>query len=143
MNIISIVISAFIILEILNVLILYFAPESKKGNGLGIFKAYEKSKEIPEVHTLIKYLVSWVAGTKLIFIALLVLILIKGDVSLQRLSLLALVLTISTFYWKLFPLIKKMDSNNQLDPKGYSKTLVIMITSFITIFILVYLSNNV
>ena len=143
MNIISIVISAFIILEILNVLILYFAPESKKGNGLGVFKAYEKSKETPEVHALIKYLVSWVAGTKLIFIALLVLILIKGDVSLQRLSLLALVLTISTFYWKLFPLIKKMDSNNQLDPKGYSKTLVIMITSFITIFILVYLSNNV
>lgn len=143
MNLISIVISAFIILEIFNVLILYFAPESKKGNGLGIFKAYEKSKEIPEVHALIKYLASWVAGTKLIFIALLMLILIKGDVSLQRLSLLALILSISTFYWKLFPLIKKMDSNNQLDPKGYSKTLVIMITSFIAIFILVYLSNNV
>ena len=34
----------FIILESLNVIILYKFPSSTKGNGVGIFDAYEKSK---------------------------------------------------------------------------------------------------
>ena len=44
-------------------------------------------------------------------------------------------LTISVFYWKLFPLIKKIDARNQLDPKDYSRTLGSMIGIFIAVFI--------
>ena len=135
MNILSIVISIFIFLEMLNVIILYFAPTSKKGNGVGIFDAYEKSKAIPEVHLLIKYLINWVAGTKIIFIALLSIILFIGDPTTILYSTIALIITISTFFWRLYPLIAKMDKENALNPKGYSKTLGIMIFGFILVFV--------
>lgn len=46
---------------------LYFTPGTHRGNGLGVFNAYEKSKSDSEVHSLVKYLINWVAGTKLIF----------------------------------------------------------------------------
>jgi hypothetical protein len=71
MNAVSIVIILFIVLESMNVIVLYFFPGSRKGNGVGIFKAYEKSKNYPDLHAFIKYLIHWVAGTKLIFILLL------------------------------------------------------------------------
>jgi len=46
------------ILETLNVLMLYFAPDTRRGNGLGVFNAYEKSKADAEVHALVKYLIN-------------------------------------------------------------------------------------
>ena len=76
MNILSIAIIIFVVLESLNVLTLYFYPGSQKGNGVGVFNAWEKSKSDPEIHQFIRYLVFWVAGTKLIFIVLLVVILL-------------------------------------------------------------------
>jgi hypothetical protein len=96
-------------------------------NGIGVFKAWEKSKEDSEVHDLVKYLVFWVAGTKVIFLSLIVVILILGDPLIQYVSVLVLVMSISTFYFKLFPIARKMDIENQLDPKGYSRVLGIMI----------------
>lgn len=135
MNILSIVICLFLILETLNVFLLYFFPASRKGNGIGVFNAFEKSKAIPEVYALIKYLINWVAGTKIIFITLLIIIIICGDPSLQLYSIIALIISISTFYWRLYPLIKTMDRDNQISPKGYSKTLAIMIASFLIIFL--------
>ena len=44
MNIITIVTLCFLILEATNVLTLYFFPGSKYANGVGVFKAWEKSK---------------------------------------------------------------------------------------------------
>jgi len=114
-------------MEIANVLSLYFKQETKMFNGIGVFKAWEKSKADPEVHDLVKYLVFWVAGTKVIFISLLVVILIIGNPLTQYVAIIALIMSISTFYFKLFPLARKMDRENQLDPKGYSKVLGIMI----------------
>ncbi len=84
---------------------------------------------------LIKYLINWVAGTKIIFITLLIIIIICGDPSLQLYSIIALIISISTFYWRLYPLIKTMDRDNQISPKGYSKTLARMIASFLIIFL--------
>jgi hypothetical protein len=68
MKILSIAIIAFLVLEVLNVIMLYFTPGTSRGNGLGVFNAYEKSKADPEIHALVKYLINWVAGTKIIFI---------------------------------------------------------------------------
>ena len=68
MNLAQIVIIVFILFELMNVFVLYFKPESKKANGVGVFKAWEKSKNDPEVHEFVKYLVNWVAGTKIIFL---------------------------------------------------------------------------
>ena len=46
-------------------------------------------------------------------------------------SLIALIASIATFYWKLYPIIKKMDNSGQITPEGYSKTLAMMISIFI------------
>ena len=54
----------FGVLEVMNVAVLYGAPGSRKGNGVGVFTAWEKSKADPEVHLLVRYLVCWVAGVK-------------------------------------------------------------------------------
>jgi len=141
MNLLSIAITAFIVLESLNVIILYFTPTSKKGNGVGVFNAYEKSKDIPEVHNFIKYLINWIAGTKIIFIFLLIIILFTGNSTTIFYSGIALILSISTFFWKLYPLIKIMDKDNQLAPKGYSRTLGLMILTFIVIFIIAVITT--
>jgi hypothetical protein len=134
MNILSIVIIAFLVLEGLNIMLLYFAPGSTRGNGMGAFKAFERSKADPEIHSMVSYLVNWVAGTKLIFIALLIVILISGNETTKIFSVVALILSIASFYWRLYPIIKKMDTADQITPKGYSKTLGIMIGAFIAIF---------
>ena len=136
MNILTIVIISFLVLETMNVLTLYFAPGSKLGNGIGVFKAWEGSKQYPEIHDFVKYLVNWVAGTKLIFIFLLIVILFSGDENTLLLTAVALIASILSFYWRLFPLIRKMDRESQIDPKNYSTGLGLMITGFIVIFLI-------
>jgi hypothetical protein len=134
MTIIKIVILIFVLLESSNVLALYFAPGSKNANAVGVFTAWEKSKQYPEIHDFVKYLVYWVAGTKLIFLLLLAVIIIFADINTQLMSLIALIIATLSFYWRLFPLIKKMDQNRQVEPKNYSIVLGIMIFVFITVF---------
>ena len=134
MDILSIAIIVFLVLETSNVIMLYFTPGTRMGNGMGVFDAYEKSKKDPEVYALIRYLINWVAGTKIIFIALLIVILITGDNTTKLFCVIALILTILTYFWRLHPAIKNMDTRGQITPKGYSKTLAIMIVSFMSIF---------
>lgn len=139
MNMLTIAMIVFICLESLNVLMLYFTPGTKRGNGMGVFNAWEKSKEHKEIHELIRYLAFWVAGTKLIFIALLLVIIITGERVTQLAAVGALILSILSFFWKLFPMIKKMDANGEIDPKGYSKTLGVMIGTFVACFTAVFI----
>ncbi|MDD3877602.1 MAG: hypothetical protein PHT69_13360 [Bacteroidales bacterium] len=136
MHILSIVIIIFVVLEISNVYMLYFMPGTKLGNGVGVFNAYEKSKDYPEIHALIKYLINWIAGTKLIFIILLIVILCTGSNTTKIYSAVALILSILSFFWRLYPAIKNLDMSGQITPKGYSKTLAIMIAGFIVMFAL-------
>ncbi|GAB4415733.1 MAG: hypothetical protein Kow002_01020 [Anaerolineales bacterium] len=135
MNILSIVIIGFLIMESANVLMLYFSPGSKLANGVGIFKAWEGSKQYPEIHDFVKYLVNWVAGTKLIFIFLLIVILLTGNERTLLLTVIALIASILSFYWRLFPLIRKMDRESQIEPKNYSTGLGLMISGFIIVFL--------
>jgi hypothetical protein len=132
----EIIIVVFIFLELSNVVMLYFAPGSKKANAIGVFDSWEKSKQYPEIHEFIKYLVNWIAGSKLIFIFLLVGILIIGETEIQRVSLIALVVATLSFYWRLFPLIRKMDKRGEISPKNYSVILGIMIFIFIIAFLI-------
>lgn len=120
----------FIFLEISNVLTLYFFPGSKKANGVGVFNAWEKSKRDSEIHNFIKYLVYWVAGTKLIFLALLAAIIIYGDQRLRMVALLLMFVSIGTFYFRLFPLIRQMDREGQISPAKYSLVLGGLIAVF-------------
>ena len=134
MSIIQVVILIFLALESSNIVALYFAPQTKVANAVGMFKAWEKSKQVPEVHAFVRYLVYWVAGTKLIFILLLAVIVIYADSDIQRISLAALAMATTTFYWRMFPLIRKMDRQGQIEPKNYSTVLGIMIAVFVAVF---------
>ncbi len=134
MIVIKIVIVGFLILEATNVIALYFAPDSKYANSVGIFNAWEKSKSDPDVHSFVKYLVNWVAGTKLIFILLLIVILYVADAQTLTLTAIALVISIASFFWRLFPLIRKMDRKGQITPRNYSTALGWMISAFILVF---------
>jgi hypothetical protein len=131
----KIVILVFMLLEFSNVIALYFAPGSKYANAVGVFTAWEKSKQYPEIHDFIRYLVYWVAGAKLIFLFLLAVIIIYADVDIKRLSILALAIATASFYWKLFPLIRKMDRDGQIKPNNYSIVLGVMIFLFIAFFL--------
>ncbi len=131
---IKIAIIAFIILETGNIMMMYFLPDSKMGNGVGVFKAWEKSKTDPEIHNFAKYMVNWVAGTKVIFILLLIVFLVWGDDKTLPFVGAAMTLSIATFFFRLFPIIKDMDQKGQVNPKGYSKTLRWIILGMILVF---------
>lgn len=134
MNILSIAIGIFVVLESLNILTLYFNPGTQLGNGVGVFNAWEASKSDPNMHQFVRYLVYWVAGTKLIFVALLLVILFTTDESTKLLTAVALIASISSFFWRLFPIIKSLDQAGEITPPGYSRTLGIMIAGFIGLF---------
>ena len=135
MNIIRAVIIAFVVLEATNVIALYFFPDSKLANSVGVFKAWEKSKIDPEAHDFAKYLINWIAGTKLIFILLLIVILLIADDRTLIFASFALAIAIASFFWRLFPLIRRMDRNDQVDPNGYSAILGWMILAFVIVFL--------
>jgi hypothetical protein len=138
MSLLVIAILAFMFLEFANVLALYFRKDSRMFNSVGVFNAWEKSKQDPEMHNFTQYLVNWVAGTKLIFLSFLIVILIFANAITQLWILLALMISIMSFYWKLYPLVKKMDRESELTPMGYSRTLGVMISVLVIVFLIVF-----
>ncbi len=131
MDILSAAIILFAVIETLNIGILYFRPGTRVGNGMGVFNTYRKSEADPETRELVRYLVNWVAGTKLIFVSLLVVIVLTGSQTTKALAIVALILSIASFFWRLFPAIVRLDRDGQITPRGYSRTLGIMIACFI------------
>ncbi|MCA9377072.1 hypothetical protein H6762_00975 [Candidatus Nomurabacteria bacterium] len=134
MGLLTILLTLFVMLELSNALALYFNPTLKQANAVGVFKAWDDSKANRETHNFVRYLVYWVAGTKLIFLSLLSVILIFGNDMTKLLGTLSLVISIGVYYWKMHPLLRVMDTNGELTPSGYSKQLGIMI--FIIMFAL-------
>ncbi len=132
--ILNIAIVVFIILEISNVAILYFAPDSKLGNGVAIFNGWHTAKKDEESRLFAKYMANWVAGSKLVFIALLIVVLIAGNEMIKVHTMIAMILSISTYFFRLHPIIKKLDSMGEVSPKGYSKKLFFMILGFVSMF---------
>ena len=104
MDLLSIAIIVFIIMESANVAILYFWPGSRLGNGVAVFNAYF-SPGSEEQRLFTSYLVNWVAGVKLIFIFLLAVILIIGTEQVRMWAVVAMILSIATYFWRLHPTI--------------------------------------
>lgn len=136
MMILNSVILIFVLLETANVCILYFFPDSRIGNGVAVFNGFERTKENPETHLFVQYLINWVAGTKLIFITLMVIILFTGSTVTKLFAVGSMVLTIATYFFRLHPIIKELDEKNALTPKGYSRTLKSMIIGMMLMFML-------
>ena len=133
MSLLSIAILIFIIMESANVAILYFWPSSQMGIGVGVFNAFH-NRESDEQRLFTSYLVNWVAGVKLIFIFLLAVILVIGTEQVKLWAVVAMILSIATYFWRLHPTIKKLDAMGCITPKGYSKALGWMITGFMLMF---------
>jgi len=135
MNILQVVIIVFLILETLNVLVLYRNPTMKEGNGIGIFKIIDDIEKDESTYQLIRYLTNWIANAKLIFIALGIVIIIFGNETVQLHAALAFTFSIFMFYFTLYPILKKLDDEGKIRPAGYSKTLAYTILSFMLTFI--------
>ena len=121
-------------MELGNVLILYFKPDSKLGNGVAVFDAWKDVKEDKNLDLFAHYMAYWVAGVKLIFIFLLLVVLLTGNETTKIWAVVAMIISIATYFWKLHPIIKQLDSLNKISPKGYSKTLGLMISGFLLMF---------
>lgn len=131
----TILVSAFLVLESANVAALYFAPGSTRFNAVGVFAGWTDSTANADLHEFVRYLVFWVAGTKVIFIALWLVILLVGEPRTQLLASIVMVPAIATFYWRLFPIVRRLDSRGLVHPSGYSTVLGAMIAGFIVAFV--------
>lgn len=143
MNVLDIAIGLFIVLEMANVLILYFFPDLKQGNGIGVFNDWHRVKDDEPLYLFVKYLVNWVANAKVIFIALLMVILVFGDNPLKLASTIVIILSVSMYYWRLYPIMVRLDKLNLINPRGYSRKLlsmIVMIQVVILIAIIIYIS---
>jgi hypothetical protein len=134
-TILRVMVSAFLVLETANVLALYLAPGSRRFNAVGVFAGWHASTRDADLHAFVRYLVFWVAGTKVIFIGLWLVILLVGDARTQLVASVAMVPAIATFYWRLFPIVRRLDRNGQVEPTGYSSVLGWMIAGFLLAFV--------
>lgn len=134
MDILTIAIIIFCIMEFGNVMILYFKPNSRLGNGVAVFDNWFDSQKDENMSLFAHYMAYWVAGVKLIFIFLLLVIALFGNEMTKIFAVIAMILSISTYFFRLHPIIKKLDQNGKITPKGYSKTLGYMITGFLVMF---------
>ncbi len=135
MNILDIAIIAFIVTECMNVLVLYFKPELKYGNGIGVFAAYFRARDDKELALFTRYLINWVANAKFIFVSLLSTILAYGSYNVKFFAVISLILTILMYYISLAPIIHKINKEGGLTTKNYNRILNIMITCILIILI--------
>jgi lipopolysaccharide export LptBFGC system permease protein LptF len=133
MRVLTWVFVVFGLLELMNVAVLYGAPGSRRANGIGVFTAWERSKADPEVHLLVRYLVYWVAGVKVIFLALLAVIVVTGTQRTKTAAGAALAASVAVFFWRMFPLARRADRAGAMLPAGYSRTLGIMIAVMVAV----------
>ena len=117
-----------------NVMILYFMPDSGLGNGVAVFDSWHEDKELKALELFDHYWAYRVGGVKLIFIFLLMVVLFTGTQLTKIWAVAAMILSIATYFWKLHPIIVKLDAMGKITPKGYSRTLGLMIAGFLIMF---------
>ena len=134
MDYIAIAFAGFIILELSNVCVMYFFNETTIANSVGVFKTFV-DQEDKAAKDFMTYLIYWVAGTKAIFISLLVVIIFFGDQTIKQVSVIVLTASIGLFYVKMLPLLKEIEQENGIITKNYARNLSIIIAVFMLVFI--------
>lgn len=81
-----------------------------------------------------QYLVNWVANCKLIFLALLVVVVLFDNEIITICAVMTTILSIAIYFVTLHPIIKQLDEMDEIQPKGYSKTLALTIGAFMVMF---------
>lgn len=103
MDILSVAIIVFCIMELGNVLILYFMPDSKLGNGVAVFDNWFDAKQDENESMFAHYMAYWVAGVKLIFIFLLLVILFTGTELTKLYGVVAMILSMTLLTCTIIP----------------------------------------
>ncbi len=132
--ILNVAIYLFIVMELSNVVIMYFKPDFGYGNSMSTFKAWERSKLSEKDRLFTSYMVRWVANCKLIFIMILLVIALMGSEGIKIWGVVATILSIAVYFVTLHPLISRLDKLGEIVPAGYSKKLAFMIGGFIVMF---------
>lgn len=127
MNTLQVTLLVFAGIEILSVLELYFMQDRCMFNGAAMFSGWEISKEVPEVHGMVRYLVNWVAGMKLIVVGLLVVLAFTAPMQVLVYVGVALILAVASFFWRMFPIACKFDRYGFIQPKGRARVLGAMV----------------
>jgi len=127
MSTIQVSLLVFVAIEMLSVLELYFMQDHAVVNGVSMFRGWEISKEVPVVHDLICYLVNWVAGIKLIVIALILVLIFTAPQQTLICAGVALVLAISSYFWRMYPTLRKHDQAGLVEPRGRSRLMGVMV----------------
>ncbi len=127
MTALQVTLLVFALTESLSILELYFMQDRCMFNGVAMFSGWEISKEVPEVHGMVCYLVNWVAGMKLIVVGLLVVLALTAPTQTLLLVGLALFLAVASFFWRMFPLANKFDQFGFIRPKGRARTMGLMV----------------
>lgn len=141
--ILKIAIAVFLVMELSNVLIMYFKPNFKYGNSMHTFKQWYKAQNNETERLFVKYLVNWVANCKLIFLTLLAVVAVFGNELITVCAIIATILSIAIYFVSLHPIIAKLDRLGEIQPRGYSRTLAVTIGSFMLMFsfaLLLYLA---
>ena len=123
-----------VVMELSNILVMYFKPNFKYGNSMNTFKQWYKAQEKEPERLFVKYMVNWVANCKLIFLALLVVVVLFGNKIIAVCAVIATIVSIGIYFVSLHPIIKKLDEMGEIQPKGYSKTLALTIGAFMVMF---------
>lgn len=72
--------------------------------------------------------------SKINFYILTIVVLIIGTELTRIWVVVVIILSIATYFWKLHPIIKRLDKMGKITPEGYSKTLGVMIMGFLIMF---------
>ena len=134
MTVLRVLVGLFLLLETANVVALYVRPDTQRFNAVGVFVGWQDSRSDRDTHDFVRYLVFWVAGTKLIFIALWLVILLTAGPVTQVAASAVMIPAIATYYWRLHPLARDLDRRGKLQPRGYSTTLAVMIAGMLGAF---------
>lgn len=126
----------FILLELTNVLVMYFKPGFPYGNSMAAFQPWKSHLKDEKLELFHRYMIRWVANCKVIFILLLGVILITGSPEMKFYGVGATVLSIGLYFVTLHPLISRLDALGEISPRGYSRTLGWMIGGFMAMFTL-------
>lgn len=79
--------------------------------------------------------VSGELGSQLqVFLALLVVVVLFGNEIITVCAVIATIVSIGIYFVSLHPIIKKLDEMDEIQPKGYSKTLALTIGAFMVMF---------
>ena len=132
--ILKIAILIFLVMELSNIVILYFKPDFQYGNSMNTFKQWHAAQHKESDRLFVQYLVNWVANCKLIFLALLAVVLLVGGENITLCAVVATISSIAIYFVTLHPILAKLVTMGEIQPKGYSKTLARTIVAFIVMF---------